>query len=135
MLVQTHGNFSFVSAHPQKITPKSYKKMQILGPVLVQKLGFWQFGPSRLDSHDFFASISSGYVEKSYFWTQIVTFFLFDIDPFFIFFAKKVNIKFEQFLKFLAIRTATAFLARALCARYANLCCGFIYLDPKSDDF
>ena len=61
----------------------------MLGQFLAQKLGFWQFGPSRLDSHYFFGSISLGYVEKSYFWTQIVTSFLFDIDPIFQFFQNK----------------------------------------------
>ena len=38
-------------------------------------------------------------------------------------------------MKVLPIRTFTSKLAWHFCAGYANLCCGFIYLDPKQDDF
>ena len=53
----------------------------------------------------------------------------------FDFFQKKSASIFDPFVMVLQIRTFTSKFAWHFCAGSANLCCGFIYLDPKRHDF
>ena len=79
-----HIGASLLIGERQKFTKILAKFWKILGPVLAHFWGFWHFRPSRLDSHDDFASIGLVYVVYSYIWTQNVTILVFYFDRHFL---------------------------------------------------
>ena len=79
-----HMGASLLIGARQKFTKILAEFWKILGPILAHFWGFWHFRPSRLDSHDDFASIGLVYVVYSYIWTQNVTIFDFYFDRHFL---------------------------------------------------